>query len=109
MLAAFRASGVELGATNDIHPDGQGPAPDSEVDGIRFLVPSLGANAGGRIFTFANQRDLTFKRSYFAGLGQIGPAFRSWVFVRDNIVVQITSDMAESQARRYEAALHGMH
>jgi hypothetical protein len=32
----------------------------------------------------------------------------SWVFVKDNIVVQINGDLPEEQAKKYEAALNGL-
>ena len=38
-------------------------------------------------------------------LGQASAAFFSWLFIRDNVLVQINGDLPEDRARQYEEAL----
>jgi hypothetical protein len=41
-------------------------------------------------------------------LGKENAAFFSWVFVKDNILVQINGNLPEEQAKKYEAALNAL-
>ena len=74
----------------------------------RFLVPSLGEDKGGRILVFANADDLASARDYYVKLGESSAILFSWVFVKDNIVVQINGTLPEEQAKKYETALNGL-
>jgi hypothetical protein len=74
-------------------------------EAIRFLIPSLCADCGGRLYSFTSAENLELMRSYYVRLGEASAILFSWVFVRDNLLVQINGSLPEAQARKYEAAL----
>jgi hypothetical protein len=44
-------------------------------------------------------------KNYYNELGRQSAALFSWVFVKDNILIQINGDLPETTARKYEAAI----
>jgi hypothetical protein len=54
---------------------------------------------------FANSEALATSQSYYVELGARKAAYFSWVFVKDNILVQINGQLEETRARQYEQAL----
>jgi len=108
VVEAFRAAGLECESTRPMEKADYGMAPMTAVEGTRFLVPSLGPDNGGRILRFENEADLVRMRDYYVKAGEASAMLFSWVFVKDNIVVQINGDLPEEQAKKYEAALNGL-
>lgn len=106
VIEAFKAAGLEAEETRPMTKDDYGMAPMFEVEGIRFLIPSLCADCGGRVLSFASQGDLDTTQAYYVELGKSSALFFSWTFAKDNILVQINGDLPEEQARQYEAALN---
>ena len=83
-----------------------GPIPMAATEAIRFFVPSLGGTKGGRVYSFATDADLETVRKYYqSGSGVAKPP---WLFVRDNILVQINGELSSAQAQRYQSALKAM-
>ncbi len=76
-------------------------------EGTRFLIPSLGADKGGRIFT-GPPAALEQLRGYYVETGRGGPAFFSHTFMRDNVLVQIDGQLPADKAGQYDAALQAM-
>ena len=107
-IAALQASGCEVGQTSIMAKNDYGMAPAVAKEGVRFLIPSLCADCGGRVFAFASQADLDKTRSYYVNMGKASKTLFSWTFARDNILIQLNGDLPEAQARRYEAALAAM-
>jgi hypothetical protein len=105
VIQAFRAAGLEIGETSTMGPQDYGAAPMTAVEGTRFLIPSLGEDKGGRVLSFSSSADIEPVRAYYTELGKASALFFSWVFVNDNILVQINGNLPEEQARQYEAAL----
>ena len=83
-----------------------GQVPMVAEEAIRFFVPSLGGTKGGRVYSFVTNANLETVRKYYQGGG--GAAKPPWIFVRDNILVQISGDLSSTQAQRYQAALKTM-
>lgn len=102
---AFRNAGLEISGVHPITPEEYGLAPMVAAEGSRFYIPSICAECGGRIFSFSSQEDLNTMRSYYTGLAERSAFLFTWVFTRDNILVQIRGDLDETRARQYEAAL----
>ena len=57
------------------------------------------------LFNFASPEDLEVTKAYYVELGRASAIFFSWVFVKDNILVQINGDLPEERAKQYEVAL----
>ncbi len=58
--------------------------------------------------SFANQEDLTIVENYYAQMGRFGAVLFSWVYVKDNILVQINGELPEENAHMYQAALDSL-
>jgi hypothetical protein len=59
----------------------------------------------GRIYIFDNPAELQQARTYYTRLGQDDPNRASWLFVKDNVLVQISGGVPQDQARAYGNAL----
>lgn len=77
-------------------------------EGMRFFIPSLGPDSGGRVLAFAKKEDLDKTYSYYVEMGKNNADLFSWVFVRDNIILQINGQLPEDDARLYVQALMAM-
>lgn len=106
-IAALQASGLECTSPRAMTAQDYGLAPMGKT-GIRFLIPSLGGDAGGRLIAFEDKAQLDKARTYYVELGKGSAAFFSWVYVRDNLLLQINGKLPEAQAKAYEAALQAM-
>jgi len=105
VIAAFKAEGLEAEATRPMIRDDYGAAP-YVCAGTRFLIPSLGEAAGGRVFVCGNDADRDALTTFYTELGRGSALLFSWVFVSGRVIVQINGDLPEEQARQYEAALN---
>lgn len=105
VIEAFTAAGLEVGETYPFLKSDAGLVPQVFVEAIRFLIPSLCEDCGGRVFSFIRERDLETAEQYYEVVNEI--AF-TWVFVKDNILVQINGDLPEERARQYEVAVSAM-
>ncbi len=85
--------------------DDYGSVPRVATEAIRFFLPSLGGQKGGRVYSFDNASDLQTVKQYYES-GASGAASRPWIFVKDNILVQITGELPENRAKQYQAALN---
>ena len=104
VVTAFKNAGLEAESTKQMSKDDYGAAP-LVCEGTRFFIPSLGQDNGGRIFICDNNDDRDSLANYYQDLGKSSALFFSWVFVKDNIVVQINGDLKEDIARKYEQAI----
>lgn len=103
VLTAFQDADLEVGATNAMTKDDYGLAPLVAEDATRFLIPSLGDDSGGRVFTFSNVADLRKMENYYVKLGKESAAFFSWTFANVDrlVLVQINGDLPEAKAGGY--------
>ncbi len=104
VIAAFKKAGLEAERPTKLSKEDYGAAP-FVCEGSRFLVPSIGEDSGGRVFICKNQEDRESLVDYYQKLGKASALFFSWVFVKDDIVVQINGDLKEDLARKYERAI----
>lgn len=107
VVAEFRKAGLEAESPAEMAAQDYGAAP-FVGEGTRFLIPSLGEGKGGRVVVTDNRADADNLANYYTSLGEGSAAFFSWVFQKDNIIVQINGELPEDQARQYEAALNAM-
>ena len=85
-----------------------GLAPMNALEGYRFIIPSLCADCGGRLYIFDDPQKLGQMKEYYDGLAEVSAMYFSWVFVQDNILIQINGDLPEAQALQYQQALVNM-
>ena len=102
---AFQSASLEAENTRPMTKDDYGAAPMRAIEGTRFIVPSICPDCGGRIMSFSNQEDLEITKAYYEEIGKNSAILFSWVFVKDNILVQINGSLAEEKAKQYESAL----
>jgi hypothetical protein len=104
VIAAFKAAGLQAEGARPLTIADYALVP-YVCQGLRFFIPSLGPDNGGRIFICDNKGDEDTLSSYYQSFGQPGSEFFSWVFVKGNIVVQINGALPEATANQYEAAI----
>ena len=71
VVQAFRDAGLEVGESNPVEQEPgweERPVPRTYEEATRFLIPSLGADAGGRVFVFGSEADLRAVRGFYEGL-----------------------------------------
>lgn len=108
VLAAFAAAGLEAESpTVFASVEDWGPLPMGEA-GLRFLIPSLCDDCGGRIFLFKDSDQADRAMEYYESLGEESALLFTWAFRQGNLVVQINGDLPEEEARRYEEVLNGL-
>ena len=109
VVDAFKAAGLEVIQPTLMTVKDYGLSPMAADEGIHFIIPSLCVDCGGRIFSFSTPEDLALMQSYYVSLSKkVSAALFSWVFVKDNILVQINGDLPEAQANKYQAALNSL-
>lgn len=108
-IQAFRDAQLEIGDVTPIDTnERQGLTPPTDREGVRFLIPSLGPDNGGRVFSFETQQDLETKRNYYYSPGRSPLIPFTWVFVHHNLLVQINGTLPRAEAIRYRDALMGL-
>jgi len=105
---AFKKAGLEADGVRPMTREDYGPAPLLATEGTRFLIPSIGADSGGRAFSFAKPDDLAKMKSYYDESGKSSAALFSHTFVKDNLLVQINGALKDVNAAKYNAALQGL-
>ena len=103
VVNAFKAAGLELENPRPMSkPKDYGAAPTIDTEATQFTIPSLGEGGGGHIYSFASEDNLEKMVQYYANASTDN---FSWVYVKDNILVQIDGRLPEEKAKQYEAAL----
>ena len=106
--AAILSAGLEYSDPREMTPDDYGMAPMVADEAVRFLIPSLCADCGGRAFVLSSQADLDSLAEYYNELSRASAMFFSWVFVKDNVLIQINGSLPEETALKYQTALESM-
>ena len=107
VVDAFLAAGLECERPEALIVD-DGAAPFVAREATRFAMPSVCDGCSGRIYSFFDQAELDKARRYYVDLGNQAPQFFSWIYTRDNVLVQLNGQLPEDQALRYRRALMGM-
>lgn len=105
---AILAAGLEFVDPRPMTKDDYGFAPMNAQEAVRFLIPSICSDCGGRLYSFSSQADLDLMKSYYDELGKQSAIMFSWLFVKDNLLIQINGDLPEDQALKYQAALDNL-
>lgn len=104
---ALQASGVEVGEVREMTIEDYGMAPKAD-EGLRFLLPGLGDDKGGRIMLYEDPEVLERARDYYVELGQQSAMLYSHVFVLENILVQVNGTLPQDQADMLESAINAI-
>ena len=109
VVTAFESAGLDVEMVRTgIKGEDDGLSMFMAVEATRFRIPSAGENEGGIILSFYNADDLVRMKNYYRGLNKSLPEYSSWVFVEDNILLQINQSLPGPVARQYAAALEAM-
>lgn len=105
VIEAFKAAGLEAENPFVMTPQDYGLAPLAD-EGIRFFIPSICSDCGGRVLYYQDKTYLEKANNYYITLGKESAILFSWVFMRENILVQINGDLPEAKAKEYERILN---
>ncbi len=108
VIAAFKAAGLEAESPTPMTAKDYQPAPYSGDQAAHFLIPSLCAECGGRVFIFSDADNQEAVAGFYHSLSLRGGPYFSWVFQKGNILVQINGDLPQDKAKAYQAALNGL-
>ena len=106
VIQAFRDAGLEVGRSYPVEqePDwDQRPVPKTYEEATRFEIPSVGEDAGGRVFVFESEEDLVAVRDYYEGLPR---PILPYVYAKGKVLLQINRNLPEAEAERYNAVLN---
>ena len=106
VIQAFRDAGLEVGRSYPVEqePDwDQRPVPKTYEEATRFEIPSVGEDAGGRVFIFESEEDLIAVRDYYEGLPR---SILPYVYAKGKVLLQINRNLPEAEAERYNAVLN---
>ncbi|UAW07777.1 stress protein [Psychrobacillus phage PVJ1] len=102
VIQQFKDDGLEVGGTSDLENREFG---NTRKEGKRILIPSLGEDAGGRLFLFKNEKDLAQAKSYYDELGNAGAIFYSHTHQKGNFLLQMNGDMSDADFKKYADSL----
>lgn len=112
VVQAFKEQGLEVG---DSYPVDEDPnqakfiGPKTYQEGTRFLLPSLGEDTGGQVYTYASRDDLGVMKNYWETLNEntTGMLY-SHVYDKGNVLVHITGQLPKGKADEYGQVLEQM-
>lgn len=104
VVAAIQAAGLEAENVHPLTREEYKLAP-YVGSGLRFLLPSRAENYGGRIFLVPDPAQRQALRSFYEEMGQASAILSSYLYERENILLQLPGDLPAELARQYEAAL----
>ena len=108
VLDAFLSAGLEAEPNHPMTKDDIGLAPNVFVEGTRFVIPSICPDCGGRIMSFDDPTRLDVMFTYYDEIGKSSPIFFSWLFIHENILVQINGGLPQATAMKYKEALESL-
>jgi len=98
IIKQFKTDGLEVGAVSDLPNKEFG---NGRKEGKRILIPSLGEDAGGRLFIFKDTKSLAQAKGYYDGLSDMGPLFYSHTHQNGLILLQMNGDMSDVDFKKY--------
>ncbi|MFS0657144.1 stress protein [Bacillus sp. 179-C3.3 HS] len=102
LIQAFKSAGLEAEKPSDLKQKEFG---NIREEGKRILVPSLGEDAGGRLFRFENESDLEQAKSYYDGLSNSGPMFFSHTYAKGLFLLQMNGEMEDKEFEKYKKVM----
>lgn len=102
VIQSFKDAGLEIGEISDLENKEFG---NTREEGKRILVPSLGEDAGGRLFKFKDSKGLEDAKSYYDELSSGGPLFYSHVHANGLFLLQMNGDMEDAEFEKFKNAM----
>jgi tetratricopeptide (TPR) repeat protein len=102
IISEFKKAGLEAENPTTLKQKEFGP---SRKDGLRILVPTLGDDAGGRIFEFKDLEALQLAKSYYDDLSKRGPITFSHTFAKGLFLLQMNGNMEDEYFEQYKEVM----
>jgi|GEM_PF-2115080 len=109
VASAFKAAGLEVENPTNIDPSSI--APHTEKEFLGFAIPSQSTQfikSGGSIFSFSTKADMDTLKRFFDSFSSATAIGSAYVYIKDNIMVVIPSNIAKPIAEKYRAALENL-
>ncbi|BAC14884.1 hypothetical protein [Oceanobacillus iheyensis HTE831] len=108
VISAFNDAGLEAESPSEMTNEDYGIAPMKADEGVRFLIPALGEDSGGRVFTYSDESDLDEMKEHYDSMGEESAMLFSWTIKHKNVLVQINGDLEEDTYNEYKSALESI-
>jgi hypothetical protein len=114
VVLAFEEEGLEVGDYYPVEEEmgwGKSPVPNTFEEATRFEIPSLGRDAGGRVFVFENRENLKVVHDYYKELEDMpifGPALHSHLYEDGLVLLQINGELPKQKADQYGEVLENV-
>lgn len=102
VIEYFKVEGLEIGEISELENKEFG---NLREDGKRILIPSLGEDAGGRLFKFKDKEGLEEAKSYYDELSNSGPMFYSHTHANGLFLLQMNGDMEDAEFEKFKTAM----
>lgn len=102
VIQQFKDDGLEIGEVSDLESKEYG---NTRQEGKRILVPSLGEDAGGRLFVFKDEDGMNEAKSYYDELGNGSPMLYSHTHANGVYLLQMNGDMSDEDFAKYADSL----
>lgn len=102
VIDAFSNQNLEAESIRGITRQDYGLAPPVAKEGARFDIPSLCSDCGGLVFSFETAESLDSVFSYYNSLPQDSAGY---IFVHNNILLQLSNSVTQEVANNYARAL----
>ena len=102
IIQSFKDTGLEIGEVSDLPNKEYG---NTREEGKRVLIPSLGDDAGGRLYKFKDQDGLDKAKSYYDELGNGSPLFYSHTHANGLFLLQMNGDMEDTEFEKFKNAM----
>ena len=108
IIQAFQDAGLEAATSSAMAAADYGMAP-YVAKGVRFVIPSLCEDCGGRVFV-GTKAEIDQLAAFYEEAGKASALLFSWTFrTQDGRgLVQINGDLPEADALRYKTAMEGI-
>jgi hypothetical protein len=103
VIAALQAAGLSISDVKAAPRDPNALAPDVAAETKTFAIASI-APRGGQVLSFNEPHDLQEMQAWFARFPDLAP----YVYIRDNVMVQLHTSLPQAEAERFKVALEAM-
>ncbi len=106
IVRAIQFARLDIEDVHPLNPEDNNLFTPGMGQGFSFATPSLCAGCVGTIFSFNDRTALERAKLYFTDTSATNQAeLSSWVFVKDNILLQLDARLSEADAKAYGAVL----